>query len=596
MIRVSGQRLNDGQISPLQCGQFIEFISDLVRSLYGEKVFDNSFMGLEPYLAYFIKQKDFRENPWYPSGAVNRGEYVLDEAGAFNGRVSQKIGALGDDPCVLGISQDGIFVEEGKQYVLSVWLRQNDLTGPVNARIARGKDVLAACAFDNVGDDWSKFTATLTASGTHTDATLTFDFRGPATIWLDKVSLMPVDTVDGWRPDAVEAVRAMKPGIIRFGGTAVRKYYEWEQGIGDPDHRVPFSSPATGGLEPNNVGIDEFIAFCRAVEAEPLVCVRFTDKTPQDAANQVEYCNGSVDTPYGRRRAENGHPNPYGVKYWQVGNEVISDQYDRTLIDFCKAMKAVDPSIKLLSSYPTAGLLKSAGQYLDYTCPHPYFAGDMPAVEKEIDKALRLIAENAPGNDIKLALTEWNASNPNWGTVRAELWTLDNALKCARFHNYMHEHCDRIEIAIRSNLAHSFCIGALHTDNARLYKTPVYYAQSLYANHARAFPLTLDGDDETLSISATLSRDGKQLAMFVVNQTYDAIERDIDISALGTPTGKAEVWTLGDTEGAGLRDVTNSFDDPERVSTVRSKTDVDSSTFSYTFAPLTLTVLKVSVR
>ena len=82
MIRVLAERLNDSEISPLQCGQFIEFISDHVRSMYAEKVFDNSFMGLEPYLAWFVKQTDFNEKPWYPSGAVNRGEYVLDEENA----------------------------------------------------------------------------------------------------------------------------------------------------------------------------------------------------------------------------------------------------------------------------------------------------------------------------------------------------------------------------------------------------------------------------------------------------------------------------------------------------------------------------------
>ena len=99
-----------------------------------------------------------------------------------------------------------------------------------------------------------------------------------------------------------------------------------------------------------------------------------------------------------------------------------------------------------------------------------------------------MIEQHAPGSGIKLAVTEWNGRNPNWGVGRAWLWTLDNALKCARFHNYMHRHCDVIEIAIRSNMSNSFCGGALQTNNAGLFKTPVYHTQALYANHQGIVP------------------------------------------------------------------------------------------------------------
>jgi alpha-N-arabinofuranosidase len=591
MIRILAQKLTESEISPYQCGQFVEFIANLVRTMHAEKVFDNSFLGLEPYLGWFIKHTDFKENPWYPSGAVHRGEYALDEENPFNGPVSQKIATIGSDPCDLGISQDGIFVEEGKQYALSCYLRRQGISGPVRARIARGNEVLASCEFSDVGGDWSKYSATLTSSGTDAQATLRFEFRGPGTLWLDKVSLMPVDNVHGWRPDVIEAVRVMKPGMIRFGGTAVRKYYEWENGIGDVDHRVPFSSPAAGGLEPNNVGMNEFIAFCRAVDAEPLICVRFTTKTPEDAAHQVEYCNGSIDTPYGKRRAENGHPEPYGVRFWQVGNEVISEEYDRTLIDFCRAMRTADPTIKLLSSYPTTGLLESAGELIDYTCPHPYDAEDIEAKEEEVAKFTAIVAEHAPGCDIKLAYTEWNAYNPGWGTGRGRLWTLDNALKCARFHNFMHRHADQIKIAIRSNLADSFCGGAIQTDNARLFKTPVYYAQSLYGNHAGAYPLKVESAGP-LDISATLSRDGKQMTLFVVNDTTDLVSEQIDIGPVGEPEGPVQAWIMGDTQRENMHDVSNSFDEPERISTERSTMECTSNRIVFEFQPLTLTVLQ----
>jgi alpha-N-arabinofuranosidase len=601
-IWVLAERHGHATISPFQNGQFVEFLADVVPSMHSEKIFDGSFLGLEPYLGWFIKQTDFRQNPWYPSGAVHRGDYALDSEAPFNGRVSQRITTIGRRPCVLGISQDGIFVEKGKRYVVSAYLRQRQLNGPVNIHITQGDRALAESRFGDVGEEWAKYQATMEASETSSSATLSIEFAAPAALWLDKVSLMPVETIAGWRPDVVQAVRDMRPGIIRFGGTAVREYYEWEEGIGDPDRRVPFPSLAAGGLEPNNVGLDELLALFQAVDAEPLICVRFSGKTPEDAARQVEYCNGGTDTQYGMLRAANGHPEPYRVKYWQIGNEVRSAEYDARLPDFCRAMKAVDPSIKLLSSVPTPGLLKSASQYLDYISPHLYYAADLEAIDEAIGRYRAMIKEHAPGRNIKLAITEWNGRNPAWGTGRAWLWTLDNALQCARFHNYMHRNSDIIEIAIRSNLTGSFCGGALQADNARLYKTPVYYTQSLYGNHQQAHPLTIkrelngEGAVELLDISATLSTDGKDLSIFAVNDNESSAALQWDISQLGDSIAEARVWTLGATEQSGSRDVTNSFLHPTRVAVSETKIDVPASTFTYTLAPLTLTVLRLHLR
>ena len=92
-----------------------------------------------------------------------------------------------------------------------------------------------------------------------------------------------------------------------------------------------------------------------------------------------------------------------------------------------------------------------------------------------------MINDHAPGRPIKVGVTEWNTTAGDWGPRRAMLWTLENALACARYQNVIHRHCDLVAIACRSNLTNSFCSGCIQTDNHRLYKTPVYYAQQLYA-------------------------------------------------------------------------------------------------------------------
>ena len=112
--------------------------------------------------------------------------------------------------------------------------------------------------------------------------------------------------------------------------------------------------------------------FCRLVDAEPLICVRFSKRQPEAAAQEVQYFNGAPDTLMGKLRAKNGHAEPYHIKFWQVGNERSGADYEARLAAFCKAMKEADPSITLLSSYPTEGVLKAAGDQLDYVCPHQY--------------------------------------------------------------------------------------------------------------------------------------------------------------------------------------------------------------------------------
>ena len=86
-------------------------------------------------------------------------------------------------------------------------------------------------------------------------------------------------------------------------------------------------------------------------------------------------------------------------------------------------------------------------------------------MEDDVAALPAMIAENAPGRDIRLGITEWNTTAGDWGLGRAMLWTLDNALWCSRYHNFMHRHCDLIEIANRSNLADSFCSGIIQTNN-----------------------------------------------------------------------------------------------------------------------------------
>jgi alpha-N-arabinofuranosidase len=393
-------------------------------------------------------------------------------------------------------------------------------------------------------------------------------------------------------------LKELHPAIVRLGGSATEEY-EWESGVGDVDHRVPFTT-CWGGLEPNRVGLDEFVALCRLVDAEPLICARWTGKTPRDAANQVEYANGRTESVLGAKRAAGGHPEPYRVKYWQIGNEVGGSRYEETVAAFAGAMKKADPSIRVLSSFPSARILESAAPLIDYISPHHYACADVQGTEDDVARLRDMIRRLGGGRPIRLAVTEWNTTAGDWGPGRGALLTLDNALKCARYHHLMHRHSDLIEIAIRSNLTNSFCSGIIQTRGADLYLAPTYHAQKLYARAGGDIPTKIDlplepGLDE-LDLSATISADGAMLRIFAVNDSKRAIERRIDLGAFGETTRKACLFTVADRDRKGERSAVNSFEDPERIKTTSSELEIPPRGFSHAFPPLSIRLVEIELK
>ncbi|HLZ55247.1 MAG TPA: alpha-N-arabinofuranosidase, partial [Verrucomicrobiae bacterium] len=174
------------------------------------------------------------------------------------------------------------------------------------------------------------------------------------------VSLMPADNLDGWRPDAIAVLKSLHSGVYRFPGGNFVSAYEWHYAIGDPDKRSPVYDPVWRALQPNDIGTDEFMTMCELLGVEPYITVNAGTGDDWSARELVEYCNGAVTTPMGKLRAANGHPEPYDVKFWGVGNEMwgITYQYGAMKLNqfeykhnqFAMAMKQVDPTIQLIAS------------------------------------------------------------------------------------------------------------------------------------------------------------------------------------------------------------------------------------------------------
>jgi alpha-N-arabinofuranosidase len=329
--------------------------------------------------------------------------------------------------------------------------------------------------------------------------------------------------------------------------------------------------------------------------------MRWTGKTPADAAAEVEYFNGGSQTHWGKVRAQNGHPAPYGVKYWQIGNEVGGPQYDASVRAFAEAMRKVDPTLKVLSSFPSADTLREGGGYLDYLCPHHYESGDLVGKDEDFKLLENEIARYGAGKDVRVAVTEWNTTGGEFGLTRGMLQTLGNALSCSRYQNLLHRHADFAEIAIRSNLVDSFGSGVILTGPGWLYLAPTYYSQKLYTRAAGSYPLRVERTTSLAwhlqepDLSVTLSEDGKTLRIYGVNSTAEARQLKFHLTDFPASVKGGTVYVLRDREAADTPEVMNTRDDPGRITTVTSSASVSGKDFDYAFAPFTVTLLELDL-
>ncbi len=600
-IRILPTRLGKRPIDVKQGGQFIEPLCNMIPSITAQQVDLPSFEEEPKWNVSYKAATDKPYRPWYPDGAVHVATYAFDSEASYNGKRSQKI-ELPLARAKVGISQDGFFTRAGIAYKLRLHMKGRGNV-PVWASLRAGSEPLAKpVLLGRAGTDWGAAETRLVATRDTENATLTILFEGPGTLWLDQVYMIGEDAVLGiWRADMVEALRAMNPGVVRWGGSTIEAF-EWEKSIGPWDTRAPFANiPFWGGLEPNFASVDEFVQLCEYLKLEPLVCIRWTGKTPADAAAQVEYFNGGPETTWGKVRARNGRPKPYGVKLWQIGNEVGGGQYDDSVRAFGEAMRNVDPTIKVLSSYPSAETLARGEGYLDYLCPHHYECGDLEGKEKDLKFLQDQIDRYGKGKDIRVAVTEWNTTAGEWGLGRGMLQTLGNALGCARYHNLMQRYSDLIEIAIRSNLADSFGSGVLVPGPGWMYYAPTFHAQKFYARAAGSYAVKV----ETLSdlpwhlqepnVSATLSADGRILRIYAVNSTVDAQPVTFDLSGFEREVKSGREIALVDWEKALDPEVMNTRDDPNRVAPIEKPLNVRGKKFQHTFAPLSVNLLELQL-
>jgi alpha-N-arabinofuranosidase len=427
---------------------------------------------------------------------------------------------------------------------------------------------LASADLPGLSQDWRKVSAKMTSTGQTDRAVFELRADGAGNLWADKLSLMPADNLKGWRRDVVEVTKAVRPALIRWGGSSVDPGgYRWKEGIGDRDLRVPWPNKVWGRIDPNDVGVDEFCQFCELTGAEPLICVSFSDGA-QSAAELVEYCNGDSQTTWGARRAANGHVAPYGVKYWQIGNEISGDnpEYLRRIPGFIAAVKKTDPSVRIMTSFPSQKLFDAVGKDIAFVCPHHY-TSDLGACDRDFSQIGGMI-DHTPGcAGIKIGVTEWNTDAGAWGLGRGMFATLNVALANARYLHVMMRHCDKVKIACRSNLANSYVGAIIETSPCGdgVLKRASYHVMDLYAHRALPEPLRIEPSSDRLDLFACASEDRKSIVVFAVNPKAEPVALSVAFNGFAGSVGVAKAEAVCDTQNAGQPDIMNHWEAPDRI-------------------------------
>lgn len=349
-------------VSRYEYGMFIENLGQLVyRSLWSQMLDDRKFyLPIRPRRAPAKPVTGFARifllRKWRPVGSP--AAVTMDTHHPFVGAHSPLIALDGAVP--RGIRQGGLALVAGKRYTGYLYLRGTPGSHVrVTLRWGAGAADRRSARFGRLGVHYRRFPFHFTAGADSTDARLVITGTGTGSYHIGTVSLMPADNLDGFRRDSIDLLRQLRSGFWRLPGGNFVSDFNWYDSVGDRDKRPPFLDHAWNAVQSNDVGLDEFMTLCRLLGVAPYVTVNAGFGDAHSAAAEVEYLNGAVTTRLGALRARNGHPRPYDVKFWNIGNEPYGpwELGHTSLKDyiwknngFARAMRRADPSIVLLSS------------------------------------------------------------------------------------------------------------------------------------------------------------------------------------------------------------------------------------------------------
>jgi alpha-N-arabinofuranosidase len=441
----------------------------------------------------------------------------------------------------------------------------------------------------------------------------------------------PLSSDDGIRLDVLEAAQNLPVPLLRWPGGNFASGYHWLDGVGPKSRRPVRPELAWNTIETNQFGTNEFIQYCRLLDAEPYVCVNLGDGTIEEAATWVEYCNRAVGTSYANLRAEHGFTDPHRVTYWGLGNELYGDwqighkkpdEHAHLARQCAQLMRMMDKDIKLVLC--GAGehdwdrlALRECADVVDYISYHFYWAR-IPGQDAHYSTLARpyeseqylsflgaLIAqirrERRVKHPIGIAVDEWNRWFIGGEAGLGEVYNLSDALSVAIYLNMMRRHCRTITLATLAQMVN--VIAPIITSPEGMYLQTIYFPLQLAAAKSGAIALDAHvvcdsyaagyvGVDAVpyLDVLATFDEGGKKLYLSLVN-LYKDQPQEVAVRLDGAEVKAAGLAHVISGEAP---EVTNGFE-AQRVGLTTEPISDAGAAFSYTLPPHTHAVLELDV-
>lgn len=548
----------------------------------------------------------------------------------------------------------GMGISAGETYEFSVWLKNTHTTLNVYLVNKSGEKISDTNTFRvSVDENWQKFGSVLTAATTELGA-LVLEFEsGPAS--LDFVTLYPCASHGyksaSWkyttlRQDLYDALYNLHPAFVRFPGGCVAEgdslenNYNWKNTIGPLEERKQtYNLWQNDVIDYNNsfsVGYHEYFQLCEDLGAEPvpilnvgLICqprsgydeqyakyqmgeltedewqayldtIAYRPGTPewdsyvQDVLDLIEYANGDTNTEWGAKRAENGHPAPFGLKYLGLGNENWGDVYFRNLQALKEAIEKVYPDITIITS---AGPVSEgeqfdaswnilSEQYADTVVDEHYYQDDT----WYLDNLNRY--DDYDRNGPKVFLGEYAATSTGVGTIQTKS-NLKAALSEAAYMTSLERNGDVVTMASYAPLlakinAQEWTINLIWFNAHKAVLTPSYYTQMLFMNNTGSEYLEAalpDGSDGMYQ-SVTVDRQNELIYVKLVNTTGEAKTMEYSLDGFGT-VNYADVLTLSDRSPLACNE--------ENRTTIAPKTQkLSDGSLSFTADGYSVNVLRIA--
>lgn len=449
---------------------------------------------------------------------------------------------------------------------------------------------------------------------------------------------------NGLRKDVLAALRELNLRSIRYPGGNMLSGYRWEDGVGPREQRPRRRELAWQSIETNQFGTNEFMDFCKTINAEPMMGVNMGTGTIQDAANLVEYCNAPIGSKYADLRASHGYHEPHNVRYWCIGNEMDGPwqighldaiEYGNKAREAAKMMRIQDPSLKLVlcgssnSDMPTYPewdrvALELCWNHVDYHSMHYYatnheddtasylaLSAEFESFVDTLTGVLRYVkAKTRSKRDVYLTWDEWNvwykdrSGRGNWTEaphLSEEIYNLEDALVVAQWMNVFLRRADVLKIACIAQIVN--VISPITTRGDALLKHPTYYPFMLFSRLASGDALDVAvkapihstkkfGDMPLLDVSSSYNAETSTNVIFIVNRSQkDSLPVDLHWQDR-LPQRISAVHQLAGTDPKAV----NSFENPNQI--VANKVAVptlDKDCTTLVLPPLSFTAVEVQL-